>query len=106
MIFKCLRSGFTVGNKLYKKGEMVEIKGTFLKEFEGLDSKQLAAKQQEMYHEILFEIPTLEQVAEAYRNKEVTLSMLDEKQRNSLSSGIEGRTEKLKAVTETLKKEK
>lgn len=94
MLAYCLEDGLTVGDRVYRKGELFRMSDVMVREYGELSDDKLNKKQKRVYNKILFRRPTPEEFRLSFIGKQIKLQDLSDKEKKVLATALQTRKSK------------
>jgi len=95
MLAACIEDGLTVGNQVYKKGDIFVLEGETFLDIESVSDERLARKQIRMYKRPMFRRATPEEIIQAvlYKPKPIPTEKLTANEKAMVARYARGRKE-------------
>ena len=95
MIVMCLREGLTVGDKLYRKGQIFKLSDDLEADyFKGLSDVEVLKRQHKVFSGLIFQTATIEEIFSGIQRAEVKLSELTEDEAKQVKEHIRALSQK------------
>ena len=80
MLVICVKTGITYARKVHREGDLFILSGTLERDYKGLSGDRWLRRQKKTYGEILFRLPTSEEIIGALQSKKLTITAASKKQ--------------------------
>jgi hypothetical protein len=86
MLAMCINDGFTVGNRLYRKGEVFPLSDFIAQDVADLSDEKMARKQMNLYGEVYYRRATIEEMVAAYERDKAIASHMTSRERKQIAA--------------------
>lgn len=86
MLAMCINDGFTVGNRLYRKGEVFPLSDFIASDVADLSDEKIARKQINLYGAVYYRRATIEEMVVAYERDKSIASHMTSRERKLIAA--------------------